>query len=223
MKIDFEKIINIKNKQDLKDFPIDKPIHQSNYLYHYLIMLDNLAGLKLAKFPVHIENLDGLNGFHSAAKEANIPILAYLIETYPDYIYNRNLLGEAFTAYLPFEKFAQVINMYPKLNWVNLIEAGSKSSFILKNIILNLGLKDLSKFIKAYNIKPEMKNQYLLGVVINHILKTDEKIKILDDFSDDEINVKNENGDGLIITALDLNDKKLFDYLIRRNIDVDYY
>ena len=74
MKIDFAKIINIKNKQDLKDFPIDKPIHQGNYLFHYLIMLNNFQGLKLTKFPVFIENSDGLNGFHLAAKENNIQI-----------------------------------------------------------------------------------------------------------------------------------------------------
>lgn len=223
MKIDFKKIINIKNKQDLKDFSIDKPIFQSNYLFHYLILLDNLEGLKLEKFPVYIENYDGLNGFHLAAKENNIPILCYLIDNYPDYIYNRNIARDTFTPYVQFEEFSNLINKYPKINWVDLIENGSKSSFVLKSIILNLNSSELKKFIKSYNIKPEIKNQYLFGVVVNHLLKSDEKIKILNDFTDEEINIKNDSGEGLILKVLDLSDKILFDYMMNRNIDVDYY
>lgn len=223
MKIDFDKIINIKNKQDLKDFSIDKPIHQGNYLFHYLVLLNNLAGLKLTKFPVYLENSDGLNAFHLAAKENNIPILSYLIETYPEYVNNRNLSREAFSVYLAFEEFTGLIIKFPKINWVDLIESGSKSNFILKSIILNLGPKDLDKFIKAYNIKPHLKNQYLFGVISNHILKSNEKIKILDEFSNEEINLKNESGEGLLLTALNTNDKILFDYLIGRNIDIDYH
>jgi hypothetical protein len=223
MKIDFEKIINIKNKQDLKNFPLNKPIHRSNYLFHYLIMLDNLAGLKLTKFPVYLENLDGLNGFHIAAKEDNIPILFHLIETYPEYIYNRNSLREAFTVYLPFEKFTMVISTFPQLNWSNLIEFGNKSKSVLKSIILNLGSTELSEFISIYNIKQEFKNQYLFCIIKSHMLKSEEKIKILDKFSNEELNIKNETGEGLILSVLDINDKFLFDYLISRNIDVDYY
>ena len=223
MKIDWEKIINIKNKQDLKNFPIDKPIHQGNYLFHYLILVGNLDGLKLTKFPIYIENSDGLNGFHLAAKENNMDILSYLIESYPDYIYNRNMQREAFSVYLPFEEFTGLINKFPKLKWIDLVESGSKTNFILKSIILNLGAKDLEKFIKAYNIKPHLKNQYLFGVVGNHLLKPNDKIKILDEFSDEEINLKNESGEGLLLTVLDLNDKILFDYLMGRNIDIDYH
>lgn len=223
MKIDFDKIINIKNKEDLKDFSIDKPIHLGNYLFHYLVMLNNLAGLKLTKFPVYLENSDGLNGFHLAAKENNISILSYLIETYPEYVNNRNLSREAFSVYLAFEEFTGLINKFPKINWIDLIESGSKSNYILKSIILNLGPKDLDKFIKAYNIKPHLKNQYLFGVISNHILKSSEKIKILDGFSDEEINLKNESGEGLLLNVLNTNDKILFDYLIGRNIDVDYH
>ena len=223
MLIDFIKIINIKNKQDLKYFSIDKPLHQGNYLFHYLIIVNNIEALKLTKFPVFKENFDGLNGFHLAAKENNIEILSYLIETYPDYIYNRNVAQDAFTIYLEFEEFTGLINKFPKLNWENLIESGSKTQLILKSIILNLGLKDLEQFIKVYNIKPQINNQYLFSIVMNHILKPEEKIKILDKFSDEEINFKNSSGEGLLLQVLDLNDKVLFDYLMNRNIDIDYY
>jgi len=223
MKIDFEKIINIKNKQDLNKFSIDKPLFQSNYLFHYLILLNNLDGLKLVKFPVYLENSDGLNGFHLAAKENNIEILLYLIESYPDYIYNRNILRESFAVYLQFEEFTGLIKAHPKLDWFNLIELGSKSKSLLKSIILNLDSKELSKFIEAYNIKPEARNQYLFGVISNHHLKSKDKIKILDKFSDKEINIKNDYAEGLLLSVLYLNDKILFEYLIGRNIDIDYH
>jgi hypothetical protein len=64
--IDFKKIINIKTNNDLTNFILKKPIFQGNYLFHYLIELNNLDGLKLKKWPIYIENIDGLNGFHIA-------------------------------------------------------------------------------------------------------------------------------------------------------------
>ena len=103
MKIDLKKIINIKNMKELKSFSLDKPIFHNNYLFHYLILLKNLTALKLLKFSVYIENDDGMNAFHLAAKEYDFDILCHLIETYPDYIYNKNKHGEPFTCYLPFE------------------------------------------------------------------------------------------------------------------------
>ena len=118
MKIDFNKIINLKN---LNNFILDKPIFQKNYLFHYLIELNNLEGLKLSKWPIHIENNDGLNGFHIAAKNSNIKILEYLIKTYPDYIYNRNSNKYRFTFYLDVKYFTHLIKKFPKLNWNELI------------------------------------------------------------------------------------------------------
>ena len=121
MKIDFKKIINIKNKQQLNEFSLDKPIFDSNYLFHYLVSIGNLDALKLEKFPVYLENNDGLNAFHIAAKENQIEILNYLIENYPDYIYNRNKSGETFTIYLEYEEFNNLIifnNVNKKTNLV---------------------------------------------------------------------------------------------------------
>ena len=42
MKLDFKKIINIKNLKDLKKYKLDKPIHFNNYLFHYLIIFNKL-------------------------------------------------------------------------------------------------------------------------------------------------------------------------------------
>ena len=108
MKVDFKKIINIKNKRELNIFALTKPIFKSNYLFHYLIEFGNINALKLYKFPVFIENDEGLNGFHLAAKY-NIDILYYLIDTYPEYIYN----NELFTINLPIHKFNPLLKKYP--------------------------------------------------------------------------------------------------------------
>jgi hypothetical protein len=224
MKIDFKKIINIKNKSDLKNYSLKEPIFNDNYLFHYLILVGNIDALKLEKFPVYIENTDSLNGFHLAAKEYNFDILCYLIDNYKDYIYNRNSNRETFAYYLPLEEFNKIIKKYPKLNWTDLIENGTKSSgVIFKNIIYNLNYKDLKEFISLYRVRPEHTNQYLLGIVYNTNLKTEEKIGILDQYSDDELNIKNQYGGGLIFAPIKLDDIKLFDYLLSRNVDVNYY
>jgi hypothetical protein len=216
MKIDFKKIINIKNVSDLKDYLLDTPIFHSNYLFHYLILINNLDGLKLQKFPIYIENSDGLNGFHLAAKEGNINILSYLIETYPEYIYNKNN-DNMFTYYLPGEYFSVLMNKYPKLNWIELINLQT-----LKYILTTLSYNELINFFKVYDIKPKNGNQYLFSVLENNLLTDDQKTKLLNNFTDDEINAKTEFGVGLITYVLYINNKILFDYLINRDIDLDY-
>jgi len=224
MKIDLKKIINIKNMKELKNFQLDKPIFHNNYLFHYLISLKNFVGLKLAKFPVYIENDDGMNAFHLAAKEYDFDILCHLIDKYPEYIYNKNRYGETFTCYLPFEEFNSLMKKYPDVDWYSLIEFSKKNNdYVLKNIFLNLNYKDLNEFIKLYKIKPGFRRQYLYSVLFNNVLKTNDKIKLLGECSQEEINVKGANGIGLIITAMEISDEKIFDYLLERNIDIDYY
>lgn len=218
MKIDFKKIINIKNVSDLKDFSLDTPIFHSNYLFHYLILINNLDGLKLQKYPIYLENGDGLNGFHLAAKEGNIDILSYFIDTYPEYIYNKNNHNNMFIYYLPGEYFAVLMNKYPELKWDELIETNN----VCQHIITTLPYNELINFFKVYKTKPKNGNQYLFYLLENNLLNDNQKINILNNFTDDEINAKIDYGTGLIFYALYFNNKILFDYLIDRNIDLDY-
>ena len=222
MKLDFLKIINIKN---LDNFILNKPIFQQNYLFHYLIELDNIDGLKLSKWPIYIENNDGLNGFHIAAKQDNLKILEYLIENYPEYIYNRNSNNNRFSFYLNVKYFSHLIKKYPNLNWDDLIINGSRiNNEVLKIIIINLKYNKLLDFLKIYNIKPTDTNNFLHGIVKSILLSPNEKIKLLDNYSEKELNIKpNNDGTGLILTALDTNIEEIIDYLLRRNIDLNYY
>jgi hypothetical protein len=225
MKIDFKKIINIKNRKNLKYFYFNKPLFQKNYLFHYLIELDNLNGLKLHKWPIYIENNDDLNGFQIAAKENNIDILEYLIESYPKYIYNRNNKKEAFTFYLPANQFNKLIKKYNNLDWEDLILNGSpKPNEILRFIILSLKYKAINEFLNLFHIKPTNNNNFLFGIVQSNMLSSEEKIKILNNYSEDELNLKsNIDGIGIIFIAIENNNIVLLDYLINRNVDINYY
>ena len=224
MKIDLKKIINLKNKSELKEFQLDKPIFQSNYLFHYLIQLGNIQALKLQKFPIYVENNDRLNGFHLAAKEFHPEILEYLIENYPDYIYNRNSNREAFTNFLLLEEFSRLMKKYPYLDWSDLIINGASKPYeILKTILTNLDFKELNEFISVFKIKPDTHSQYLFSIMNNYLINQDQKIKILEKYSDEEINDKNESGEGIVFVPIEKDEEKLFDYLLKRNIDLDYY
>jgi hypothetical protein len=224
MILDLKKIINIKNKNDIKSYKIDKPIFNNNYLFHYLILLRNLDGLKLLKFPIYKENNDGLNGFHLAAKEYDFDILCYLIENYSDYIYNKDKYNNSFIYYLPSDKVVKLIKKYQNLDWIDLIENGSsKKNLITKMILSNLNYNDLQIFLDYYNIKLVNNNSLLFNIIHNQNIKCKDKIKLLDNFTNDELNIKTLNNEGIIFGIIDLNNNILINYLLLRDIDLNYY
>jgi len=225
MKLDYKKIINIKTKKNLNEYTLNKPIFHNNYLFHYLIELNNIDALKLHHFPIYIENSDGLNGFHIASKYNNIEILEYLIETYPEYIYNRNKNKETFTKYLDVQIFPNLIKKYPNLDWDDLIINGTSIiNEVFAIILLSLKYNKLKQLLNVYKTKPTNINCYLHSIVKSNLLLPNEKIEILNKYSDEEINIKSGYyGNGLIMVALNNNDDKLINYLINRNIDLDYY
>lgn len=97
--IDLVKISEIDSIKKLNKYPIDKPLFFNNYLFHYMIITNNLKGIKLKTSPIFQENDENLNGFLLAAKYENYKMLSYFIKRYPDYIYNKNKLGENFLHY----------------------------------------------------------------------------------------------------------------------------
>jgi hypothetical protein len=105
---------------------------------------------------------------------------------------------------------------FPNLDWNFLLE--SKKDNILKSILSNLKFNDLNDFISLYN--PEDK-RYIFGLLYNPNLSSSQKIKILNKI--DNINIKNENGEGLLLNAIEMDDIELFNYLMDKNIDIDYY
>jgi hypothetical protein len=229
MNVNYEKIIKIKSLNDLNKYNLNKPLFKNNYIFHYLIIVGNLKGLKLQKFPVYIENIDGLNCFHLAAKESNMDILIYLIDTYFDYIYNRNKKKKTFIDYLDFDNIIFLMKKYPNLEWNDFLNNENLLNDILSNIKYDK-IIDLIKYLKLelipyredLDIVPS-KYQFLIPIINNQIIDNKSKIKILDKYSTDQLNIKTISGDGLIFPTIFNNNITLFDYLLERNIDVDYY
>jgi hypothetical protein len=214
--MNFKNILNIRNITQLKKYDLDKPIYHNNYLFHYLIIFNNLNALKLYEFPIFKENNDGYNGFFLAAKEDNINILYYLIKNYSNYIYNRNIDNELFTDYLEIDRFNDLIKKFPNLDWNKTLI----NDQLLWIILTNLNYNKLKEFIKIFIDKNNIIT-ILFGIIKNNNLKTHEIIDMLDQYSDEEINFKNNNNTGLLLHSF--NNIEIFNYLLQRNIDTNYY
>ena len=210
MKIDFENIIKIKSNKRLKKFNIKKPLFLNNYLFHYLILVNNLEGLKLIKFPIYIENTDNLNGFHLAAKEDRFEILCYLIEEYSDYIYNVNSKEETFINYIQVKTLIKLMKKYSDIDWNNLIKREQ-----LNIILINSTFNELNEFMKFYKFKIE--DEYISYTILyNSNINENDKIKIYDIFSNNQLY-------GLIIEAIIKNYEIIFNYLLKRDVKIDIY
>jgi hypothetical protein len=215
MKIDYKKILNL-NKTNIKKY-INKQLFDNNYLFHYYILLNHLAGLKITKFPIYLENNDGLNGFHLAAKMENIDILKYLIKTYPEYIYNKTSDNNTFVYYLSEKSIMAIIKSFPNLDWNYLIYPK-----LLKLYFRDFSFNNIITLVKL--LKIDNLNSYIYNIIYNENITTKNKIKFLDRFNDDLLNVKSSlDGAGLLLDSLSYNNKELFDYLVKRNIDYNYY
>lgn len=210
MKLDLDKINNIKSKLDLKKFKINEPLFFNNYLFHYLIIFDKLDILKLDEWPLYKENDEGLNGFFLAAKYNNIKILTHFITKYKKYIYNKNDDNKMFIDYLAYSNILKIINL--NLDWDILFKNK------LDDILYNLNYQDLLKIFKIYKLE----NKCLHMIVINPKLNTEQIINILNLFPN-EVKLKNNMDQSLIFPVLHINNIKIVKYLISKNIDIDYY
>ena len=221
MKFNIHKIMDIKNPKDLENFNPNKPIFYKNYLFHYLIMFDKLDMLKINKHPVFQFNEENLDGFMLAAKYDNMPILKYLIKEYPKYILNRNSEGLNFINYIADpKKIIKIIRNFPDVDWDNLFNfQNEKNIDFYCFIISQLDVEDINWFISKYNFN----SYYILSsILLNKKLNNSKKIKIFDKFTESEINNKNFENQGLIIDLIDLENIKLTEYFVKRNIDLEY-
>jgi hypothetical protein len=231
MELNLKKIINIKNKNDLLDYPLNKPIYLSNYLFHYLIEFGNLTALKLIDIPVYIENNDNLNGFHIAAKYDKIEVLIYLIKKYPNYIYNTNNNNKLFTDYINIDKILILLKSFPNLDWYRLLNnlhsnvqnnMQTNTQIILHQILSKYNYKKLSAFLKLYKLFPNKENVQPLEYLLYNKMSDENKISILNTFSENNLNIKDSNMCGLLLLALYKNNDTIISYLLKRNIDINY-
>jgi len=224
MKFNLEKIVNIKTKKDLEAYNPEEPIFYDNYLFHYLIILDKLDLLKMQTHPVYKLNEDGLDAFMLAAKYDNMPILKYLLKSYPDYTQNHNNEGLHFINFLANPlKLISLMKEFDKIDWYYLFKfKNEKNIDFFCYFISILEKNDLLWFLKE-EVSKKLPTYYILkSIIINNKLSDSEKINIFDKYSEKEINLKDHENIGLIITLINMEDLKLTEYLIKRKLDLEY-
>ena len=222
MKFNLDKIVNIKTKKDLDVYNPDKPLFYDNYLFHYLIILDKLELLKLQKHPIYKLNEDGLDGFMLAAKYDNIPILKYLLNEYTEYAQNHNKEGFNFINYFKNpSKIISIMKQFNKIDWYYLFKfKNEKNIDFFCYFISILDYDDLKWFLE---LKMNFSVFYVIkSIIINNVIKEKQKKDLLDNFSDEEINLKDIENIGLLITVINLEDVTVVEYLLKRKIDVEY-
>ena len=224
MKFNLEKIVNIKTKKDLDVYNPEEPIFYDNYLFHYLIILDKFDLLKMQEHPIYKLNEDGLDGFMLAAKYDNMPILKYLIKKYPDYAQNHNNEGLHFINYLANPlKLISIMKEFTNIDWYYLFKfKNDKSIEFFCYFISILDNSDLLWFLKEESTKKLPIYYVLKSIIINNKLTDTEKKKIFDKYSEKEINLKDYENIGLIITLINMEDIKLTEYFIKRKLDLEY-
>lgn len=206
---------------DLNAYNIDKPIFYENYLFHYLIILDKLDILKLKRFPVYKLNEEGLDAFMLAAKYDNMTILKYLLKEYSEYAQNHNQENLNFINYLPNpEKIITLMKDFESIDWIYLFKFKNKSNMTFYSYFISiLNFTDITWFLKNVSFK---KFYTLNSILLNEKLTDSQKISIFDKFSDKDINDKDDENNGLLVSLIDLEDYKMAKYLINRNLDLEY-
>ena len=232
MKFNLDKIINIKTKDDLNKYNPNEPIFYDNYLFHYLIILDKLELLKMQEHPVYKFNEDGLDGFMLAAKYDNIPILKYLLKHYPDYAQNHNKEGLHFINYFTNpSKLISIIKGFELIDWNYLFKfKNEKNIDFFCYFISILDYENLIWFLTTYCgylSKKDIPNQFpvhqiLKSILLNIKISDAEKKKIFDNYSNEDINSKDYENVGLIITLINIEDITFTEYFIKRNLDLEY-
>lgn len=232
--IDLVKIGKINKITELKKYPLEEPYFYNNYLFHYLIITNNLNALKMHKFPVQKLNEDGYNGYMLAAKYNYYDIIDYLIMEYPEYITIVNKINENFLHFLDpnieyyynfildnFKKVKKLFYSYDSSDNCPLDYLFSMGSF---DNIINLN-KELNIEYKNY-----LKVPFYFNIFLNENLSSKDIIKIFQVlYKKDKLifsHVDNE-GNNVLFPIVVKNNLKLLKYMNELNnnniINFDYY
>lgn len=245
--IDLKKIQCLNNNNEIKKFlmknKIDKPLYLGNYLFHYLIIFNNLNALKYKGHPLGKENDEGLAAIHLAAKIANetgnFKILEYLLENHQEYIYNENHFGYNFFNYLSVsDKILDLMKKNKKLDWLRLIihNAPNESKFIakicdegsfklIKYIFDNYILDIVDDFKKSKNFELNKYNNFFTRIIANIKIKNIDLIYIFDKIDNDVLNKINwGGGNSIIVFAIKFRNLEFIKYFVeKKNQDLLNY
>lgn len=228
MRINLLKIGKISTKKELEKYPIDEPYFYNNYLFHYLIMTNNLKALKLVEFPVYEFNEENYNGFMLAAKYNYYDILTYLVNNYKAYIFDTNSYNETFLHYLDpaHNNYVQFIinNNLTRLFYKYNDDEISPLDYIFSHGSYN----NIVKLINNINFKygDYEKTPFYYNLLSNEGLKTEqiiEILKILEKKDKRLYQYVDNTGNNFLFPIVLKNNLKLLKYFDNKNINFDYY
>ena len=229
MNIDIIKISKIRNLKQLKHYNINKPLNSNNdYLFHYLIFVNNLIALKLIRYPINIINNDGYNGLMLAAKENKYEILDYFIKEYPEFIYNKNNKNNNFLYLMDINNISYYkIIANNKIEWDKLFQTYSIEHISPLNKLFETGsyniIKKIIYFLSNILFKVDysnyISNPYTMSLLLNTKLNTEYLIKIFDLLyeSDNKIfTYVDDMGYNIAYSIVLYNDIKLVHYIVKK-------
>lgn len=222
MKFNIEKIMELRTPKDLEKFNPNKPLFYQNYLFHYLIILDKFDLLKAIKHPIFNFNEDKMDGFMLAAKHENYKILEYLLKQYPEHSQNHNSDGLNFINFISKpSKLISLMKKFRNINWEYLLKFKNQANIEYYQYLLSeLDENDLKWFLTNYKV---FNSYYSIYAILNNDKINDsQKIKLFDKFTEKEINTKNYENKGIIDDLIMLQNVKLTEYFINRNVDLEY-
>ncbi len=195
--IDLMKIGNIKSKSTLKHYPLNKPLMNGNYLFHYLILTNNIKGLRLYNHPLFRLNNDGLNALMLAARDKKYKVLNYLLDKYKDnkkLIYQKNKKGMNFLHYInPTDKeYLEIIKNNPDIDWINLFQTVSTNHISgLELLFLQGKYSCINKIINKFdfNYKSFISQPAHFSLIINSNLNSSMVKELLDKLESKDNNI----------------------------------
>lgn len=198
-------------------------IFYNNYIFHYLVLTNNLKGLKLMKYPVYKLDNNGMNAFHLAAQNNYFEILQYLIKTYPDYVYNLSGDNSNFMSYIDFNigNFFHIIKNND-LDWNVLLNRCDEEETCI-DLIFNLSSKKvILEILNKTNVNlREYKNvPSFFNLLLNTKLSLKDKKILLEEIEkkySDMYNLRiKKNGGNIIWESLKSGDFELIKFICNK-------
>ena len=228
---------NIKTKQQLKQYPVNTSIINNNYLFHYLILTNNLIALKLYNHPIYRYNIDGLNGLMLAAKEKKYEILDYFIKnkSYKDYLYLKNKKNMNFLYYMdPLDSEYYDLIKDNNIKWELLYQQYSNNHLNSLDVLFLNGKYNVIKYIIEnipIDYKSYMSQPSTFHLILNTHLNDEMIIKLLNLLEKKDNNILKYTDDlgydishAIILKYKENSDLKLLKYIIdKRGVELNKY
>ncbi len=220
-RINLLEIGKIKTKEQLKKYHINTSLLNGNYLFHYLIITDNMTGLKLYNHPIYRFNSDGLDGLMLAAREKKYNILDFFIKKYKEYLYIKNKKNQNFLHYMDVDdmEYLEII-LNNKIKWLDLFTVYSANHQSPLDILFLKGkFNVIIKIIDhiKFDYSKYLTQPFIFNLTLNNKLNAKNIIDILDFIYKQDSNIFNyvdEMGYTIAFPIILKDDHTLIQYIV---------